>query len=113
MRKSGRAKARNESKPRVKVDRGKEEEKENQREPERLRERGGERGREGERGRGRERDDGGRENRTEGALETELCVLLNAGHKLPVFCFRGTMRELIQSERRAGVEWSRLPFRLV
>lgn len=30
-RKSGRAKARNESKPRVKVDRGKEEEKENQR----------------------------------------------------------------------------------
>lgn len=54
MRKSGRSKARNENKPRVKVDRGKEEEKENQRESERLRERGGERGREREWARGGE-----------------------------------------------------------
>ena len=40
--------------------------------------------------------DDGRRNTARGALETELCVLLNAGHKLPVFCFRKTMQELTQ-----------------
>lgn len=33
------------------------------------------------------------------ALETELCELLNAGHKLPAFCFRETMRNLIQRDK--------------
>lgn len=36
-----------------------------------------------------------------GALEAELCVLLNAGHKLPVFCFRKTMRELTQGRGKS------------
>jgi len=59
-----------------------------ERERERERERG-----EGARAKSRERIDA--RAKTEGAdeaLETELCVLLNAGHKLPVFCFLGTMR---------------------
>lgn len=43
-----------------------------------------------------EREDGAR-----GALEAELCVLLNAGHKLPVFCFRKTMRELTQGRGKS------------
>jgi len=58
------------------------------RERERERKRG-----EGARAKSRERIDA--RAKTEGAdeaLETELCVLLNAGHKLPVFCFLGTMR---------------------
>lgn len=44
---------------------------------------------------------GGRGNGARGALETELCVLLNAGHKLPVFCFRKTMRELTQGRGKS------------
>lgn len=57
-----------------------------------------------------------RERNTRGALETELCMLLNAGHKLPVFCFRETMRELTQGRQRVtegkgvgkgGREWGR------
>jgi len=42
----------------------------------------------------------GRGNRARGALETELCVLLNAEHKLPVFCFCETMRGLTQGRGR-------------
>lgn len=44
---------------------------------------------------------GGRGNGARGALEAELCVLLNAGHKLPVFCFRKTMRELTQGRGKS------------
>lgn len=86
-------KSESKSEPRVGVDR----EKERTEEIERMR------------GDEKERDHGGRENGTERALETELCVLLNAEHKLPVFCFRETMRELIQSARWAGVA-ERRPF---
>lgn len=42
--------------------------------------------------------DGGRENKAGGALETELCV----GYKLPVFCFRETIPELIQAWMASG-----------
>lgn len=42
--------------------------------------------------------DGGRENKAGEALETELCV----GYKLPVFCFRETIPELIQAWMASG-----------
>lgn len=53
------------------------------------------------------RGGGGRGNRARGALETELCVLLNAGHKLPVFCFRETMRELTQGREESDGKTAR------